>query len=219
MVSDLHFERMKRCIETSGGDVVFGGKKLAKDVKHVEPTIIVNPKLDAEIMTDEIFGPLLPIITYKHFDEVIDFINERDKPLATYYYGDKNGANCKRVIDETSSGGFMTNDCIMHVISHYAGFGGVGASGYGRYHGFEGFKQFSNRKGCLLKGPNSDANNRMAMAPFTEEKKKQIRCAGPYLAYYTQWDACKLLIVVFGVLATITYLGVRSVTGANTAKL
>jgi len=88
MVNELHWNRMKRCIETSGGNVVYGGKEVSSAAeKHIEPTIIENPKLDSELMTDEIFGPIMPIITYKDFDEVIDFINDRPKPLALYYYG------------------------------------------------------------------------------------------------------------------------------------
>lgn len=140
MVNDLHFERMKRCIETSGGEVVFGGKVFNKETKHIEPTIIDNPSLESEVMNDEIFGPIMPIVTYRNFDEAVKFINDREKPLALYYYGNKDHANAKRLINETSSGAFMTNDSILHVLSHYAGFGGVGESGYGRYHGHEGFK-------------------------------------------------------------------------------
>lgn len=170
MVNDLHWNRMVKCIETSGGEVVYGGNKENHNqkLKHIEPTIIFNPKLDSELMTDEIFGPIMPIITFKHFDEVIEFVNDKPKPLALYYFGDKDHANAKRCVDETSSGAFMTNDCILHVLSHYSGFGGVGESGYGRYHGHEGFKQFSNRKGCLFKGHTAESNNKMSMPPFSD---------------------------------------------------
>lgn len=111
MISDLHFERMKRCISTAKGTIKHGGQVFCKEVKHIEPTIILNPSLDSELMTNEIFGPIMPIITYKKFDEVIDFINDRDKPLAAYYFGKTDSVNCKRMIDETSSGAFMANDC------------------------------------------------------------------------------------------------------------
>jgi len=88
-------------------------------------------------------------------------------------------------MDETSSGAYMTNDSIVHVLSHYTGFGGVGESGYGRYHGYEGFKQFSNRKGCLLKGHTTEANCKMAMPPYTEANMNMIKKFGPYLSSYT----------------------------------
>ena len=206
MVNDLHFERMKRCIEKSEGDIVYGGKQFNKETKHIEPTIIVNANLSSELMTDEIFGPIMPIVTYKNFDEAIKFINDREKPLALYYYGDKDSVNSKRCVDETSSGAFMTNDSIMHVLSHYAGFGGVGESGYGRYHGQEGFKQFSNRKSCLFKGHTAESNNKMVMPPYTDDDMKKIRFVGPYLAAFTQYDAAKFLAMVFGGLACVIYL-------------
>ena len=70
-------------------------------------------------MTDEIFGPILPVMTYKNFNEVIKFVNARTKPLASYYMGNKNSANCERLIKETSSGAIVTNDVMMHLASHY----------------------------------------------------------------------------------------------------
>jgi acyl-CoA reductase-like NAD-dependent aldehyde dehydrogenase len=84
-------------------------------------------------------------------DEVIDFINDNPKPLAVYYYGAQKNADSNRLRDETSSGAYCTNDCIVQAISHYTGFGGVGESGSGRYGGLEGFRSFSNRKGALIK--------------------------------------------------------------------
>lgn len=82
---------------------------------------------------------------------MIDYINDHEKPLAVYFYGDKGHHDSKRVNDETSSGAYCTNECIMHSVSHYLGFGGVGESGTGRYSGYEGYRNFSNRKGVLLK--------------------------------------------------------------------
>lgn len=84
---------------------------------------------------------------------MIDYLNEHPKPLAVYWYGDKKHADSTRLLNETSSGAFSQNECILHSASHYAGFGGVGDSGYGRYGGFVGYTNFSNRKGILLKPP------------------------------------------------------------------
>lgn len=139
MINEFHTKRMQKIIETAGGETLLGGK-VNLEARHCEPTIIFEPNLDAEIMTDEIFGPILPIIPFRDMDECIDFINDRDKPLALYYFGNQNSANCTRVYEETSSGAFMTNDAIIHLVSHYQGFGGVGSSGYGRYVGWEGFQ-------------------------------------------------------------------------------
>ena len=91
-------------------------------------------------MRDEIFGPILPIVTIKSIDDSIKYVNEGDKPLALYYFGNQKGANCKKVREMTSSGAFATNECLMQVGNPHLPFGGVGFSGQGRYHGFEGFK-------------------------------------------------------------------------------
>lgn len=137
-------------------------------------------------MKDEIFGPVLPVITFNHFDMVVNFINDRDKPLALYYFGAPECANSKRLVHETSSGAYMTNDCILHATSHYQGFGGVGASGYGRYHGEVGFKQFSNRKGCLYKKPASESTNAMGLPPVSDETKGKIRPMALWCGLTTQ---------------------------------
>lgn len=146
IVTDWHCDRLKKIIETSGGEVICGGG-VNREIKYVEPTIIINPKLTSESMQEEIFGPILPIITFNSISEAIKTINDKDKPLAVYYYGRSvfNG-NLDRVMEETSSGAFIVNDVMSHLANHAFGFGGVGASGYGRYGGYEGFKQFSNPK-------------------------------------------------------------------------
>jgi len=109
---------------------------------------------------------------------VINFVNDRDKPLAVYYFGRQNSRNSIRVRQETSSGGFVVNECMIQLLSHYQGFGGVGQSGYGRYGGYEGFKNFSNRKGCLIKGPPPTALRPLLVPPYTESKMGVFRKFG-----------------------------------------
>jgi acyl-CoA reductase-like NAD-dependent aldehyde dehydrogenase len=121
-------------------------------MKYVEPTIVVNPDLKEPIMQEEIFGPLLPVITFRTIDEAINIINDKDKPLAVYYFGKVfNNPNKERLLNETSSGAFLQNDVFVHIINHEFGFGGVGAAGYGRYGGYEGFKQWSNPKSIMIR--------------------------------------------------------------------
>ena len=122
--------------------------------------------MNSEIMQEEIFGPILPIVVYKSFDEVIHKINNMGKPLAIYYMGNSKDLNFQRVLNETSSGNVSCNEVIMHVSIHEMAFGGVGTSGYGRYGGFEGFKQLSNRKGILIKSIASKNVLKMGMPPF-----------------------------------------------------
>jgi aldehyde dehydrogenase (NAD+) len=96
--------------------------------------------MDANLMMEEIFGPVMPIIPINTISQAIDIINSKPKPLTVYYFGEPNSKNAARLSAETSSGAFVTNECTVHVISNYTGFGGVGESGYGRHGGYEGFK-------------------------------------------------------------------------------
>lgn len=135
-------------IETSKGEVVVGGlSTINRKERYISPTIIKNPDLNSELMSQEIFGPVLPVVTFKDFDEVINnHINGqgKEKPLAVYYFGNCNSKNFKRLAAETSSGNLSANDTLHHTLDIELGFGGVGHSGIGRVGGFDGFKQMSN---------------------------------------------------------------------------
>lgn len=151
VVTGWHCDRLKDMIDNSKGIIKIGGK-VNKDAKYVEPTIILNPDSNSAVLKEEIFGPILPILTFKYIQEPIDYINERDKPLCVYYFGKMyNNDNKERLLNETSSGTFMVNEVLLNIINHSFGFGGVGASGYGRYGGYEGFKAFSNPKSVMNK--------------------------------------------------------------------
>lgn len=125
-------------------------------------------------MQDEIFGPILPLIVYKEFDEVIDHITSGDKPLASYYFGNQKGANFKRFLNEVSAGAVATNEVVMQVANEFLPFGGVGGSGYGRYHGIMGYQQFSNPKSCLVKGVWDMFPFNAAIPPLTEKQMKDL---------------------------------------------
>lgn len=111
MINEFHTKRMEKIIQTAGGEILLGGKTDIKN-KICDPTIILNPNRDAEIMTNEIFGPVLPVYTFKNIEEPIKFINDGDKPLAVYYMGDEYCQNAKKVLNETSSGSFITNEAM-----------------------------------------------------------------------------------------------------------
>jgi coniferyl-aldehyde dehydrogenase len=116
-----------------------------QNVHRMPPTLVINPRPDSKIMQEEIFGPLLPVMTYKNIDDAIDFVNGRDRPLALYYFGqDKTEED--RVVSHTTSGGVTVNDVMTHAFSETMPFGGVGASGMGAYHGKPGFITFSHAK-------------------------------------------------------------------------
>jgi acyl-CoA reductase-like NAD-dependent aldehyde dehydrogenase len=101
------------------------------------------------VMQEEIFGPVLPVVTYRTLDEAIAFVNERPRPLALYYFDDDT-ARVRDVLARTTSGGAVVNDVMMHFAVDDLPFGGVGASGMGAYHGIEGFDTFSHRKGTFV---------------------------------------------------------------------
>ena len=111
----------------------------------IPPTLIVSPESDTLCMEEEIFGPLLPIRTYKHFDETIEYINAKPRPLAAYYFGTNKGEE-EAFLHRTTSGGVCINDVIFHIAQEDMPFGGIGPSGMGSYHGIEGFRTFSHAK-------------------------------------------------------------------------
>jgi len=123
------------------------GGEIDKEELFISPTIIDNVEPDFLIMQNEIFGPILPVMSFDHIDEPISYINKKDKPLAFYYFGTNNQA--KSVLSKTTSGGVCVNDTIMHIANHNLPFGGVGSSGMGKYHGKESFLVFSNRRGVI----------------------------------------------------------------------
>jgi coniferyl-aldehyde dehydrogenase len=113
-------------------------------------SLLLHVNNDMLVMQDEIFGPLLPVVSYSRIDEAFAYINQRPRPLALYYFGyDK--AEQKRVLEQTHSGGVCLNDTLLHVAQDDLPFGGVGSSGMGHYHGREGFMTFSKAKGVLIK--------------------------------------------------------------------
>jgi len=119
-----------------------------KDAQRAEarrllpPTLVIEPGDDAKVMQDEIFGPILPIRTYRHFDEVIDYINAHDRPLALYHFG-HDSAEIERLLGNTVAGGVCVNETLLQYACSNLPFGGVGASGMGHYHGHDGFITFS----------------------------------------------------------------------------
>ena len=152
MVNDKAFERVTGYFKD--GDIIYGGRCDAA-TRFIEPTLIENVALDSPLMTEEIFGPIFPIITLddngKSFkDKVIDFVVSREKPLAFYYFGKESEG--WEIIRRTSSGGGCINDVIMHIANENAPFGGVGNSGMGRYHDKDSFEAFSHTRTIVSTG-------------------------------------------------------------------
>ena len=132
---------------------------------------MLNPTDDMKIMQDEIFGPLLPVKTYKDLDEAVGYVNAHARPLGLYYFG-QDADEREHVLNNTTSGGVTVNDVIFHVAQEDLPFGGVGPSGMGSYHGVDGFREFSHRKSVYTQvGPDLMA---IARPPYGEEYRKLV---------------------------------------------
>lgn len=139
----------------------------------IPPTIIPEPPEDLKVLQEEIFGPLLPVRTYREFDETIAYINANPRPLAAYYFGD-DAAEQKATETRTTSGGMCINDVIMHVMQEDLPFGGVGPSGMGSYHGLEGFRTFSHAKSIYRQSGLNIAKLGGMLPPYGKATEKTI---------------------------------------------
>ena len=170
IVNQRHFRRIMRLID-GGGEIYLGGES-CEDELYIAPTILTKSSLDSPIMQEEIFGPILPVLTVKSTDEAIAFINKREKPLALYLFAEE--ARVKRqVISGTSSGAITVNYPSVHAAMTCLPFGGVGNSGMGAYHGRASFETFSHRKSVFTKGTWPDPS--LAYPPLSKLKERIIR--------------------------------------------
>ena len=172
IVNGRHFDRLTTALAATKGTVAVGGGSDAGAVE-IQPTVVVDPALDEPLMTDEIFGPILPIVTVQSLDEAIDFVNARPKPLAAYLFT-KSKSVRERVVKEVSSGGMLVNHLLFQFTTAKLPFGGVGPSGTGAYHGKFGFEEFSHRKSVLTKPTRPDLTA-IIYPPYTEKAWKLAR--------------------------------------------
>ena len=158
IVNTRNFERLAIMLENE--NILIGGKT-NKDDCYIAPTLIDEPGLDSEVMKGEIFGPILPIISYETEEDIATIIGKYDKPLAFYIFSNKNRF-AKKLIQQYSFGGGTINDTTVHFANHRLPFGGVGESGIGGYHGKQTFDTFSHKKGIVSRGTWLDVPTRYA---------------------------------------------------------
>lgn len=172
IINEKHFQRLKalledaknkgaRILEISGGD----------ENKLMTPKLLFNVNDEMQVMQEEIFGPILPVLKLETIEEAINYINDHHKPLALYYF-DNNSKRIKHLLKFTQSGGVTVNDTIYHLAQHRLPFGGVGNSGMGHYHGFDGFKTFSKKRAVMKQG--RIAASDFLQPPYTGLKQKLI---------------------------------------------
>ncbi|WP_027624460.1 aldehyde dehydrogenase [Clostridium lundense] len=171
IINDKHFNRLKNILEKDKEQIIYGGK-YDEIEKYIEPTIVEVSSWDAASMGEEIFGPILPIMTYINLDKVINDIKKQPKPLALYLFTtNKNVEN--KVLSQISSGGVCINETITHLANSALPFGGVGNSGIGSYHGEQSFITFSHRKSVLKKS--NRFVNKMLFPPYNEKQLNLIK--------------------------------------------
>lgn len=175
IINRNHYERL--CALLEEGSLVCGGEKNADEL-YIAPTILDKITMESKIMEREIFGPILPVITVESFDEALEIIRKRPKPLAAYYFS-KNSGNIEKFLTTTSSGGVSVNDTVMHLCSANLPFGGVGASGMGSYHGKASFQTFSHAKSVLIKNKYFDFPLRYL--PYKNWKQKIFKIVQKYI--------------------------------------
>ena len=147
IIDEKSYRRLRTTLEDAerkGAKVVplISGASYNDILRKIPPMLVLDPTDDMIIMRDEIFGPLFPVKTYRHIDEVLDYVKSKDRPLGLYFFTNDRQLE-DRLLYDTISGGVTINNCVLHVAQHDLPFGGVGASGMGQYHGYEGFVEFS----------------------------------------------------------------------------
>jgi len=171
IVNERQFKRLAHYLEATKGTIAVGGT--VSEVDHtIEPTVILDPDPDEPAMCEEIFGPLLPVITVDGIDDAIRIVNARPKPLAVYAFSGSKKVR-KRIVDEVPAGAVVFNHIAMHVLVPQLPLGGVGDSGMGGYHGEWGFQTFSHRKSVLSKTARLDP--RFVYPPYTDRAFALIR--------------------------------------------
>tara|TARA_Y100000389_G_scaffold35956_1_gene30559 strand:+ start:4646 stop:6055 length:1410 start_codon:yes stop_codon:yes gene_type:complete len=169
IINSSNFDRLNGYLNDAvdrGATVEFGGN-INKEKGFISPTILSDVSLNSDIMKEEIFGPIFPIISYKKLSEAVSFINEREKPLALYFFGNNKSAQ-RDLVEQTSSGAIVFNDCVIHHTNPNLPFGGVNNSGIGKYHGKYGFDEFSNIKAIMKSGLWSPF--KLMIPPYTNKK-------------------------------------------------
>ncbi len=169
IINEKHYYRLKKLMES--GQIVFGGR-CKEETLQIEPTILDHVALDSAVMQEEIFGPILPVLTFSKKEEIVQVINHFEKPLAFYLFT-KDKKMKDWVLQTFSFGGGCINNTIMHVSSGYMPFGGVGSSGMGEYHGQIGFETFSHRKSIVDSYFHPDVP--LKYQPYTKLKDFLIR--------------------------------------------
>lgn len=176
LVTEAHLQELKKLIDdtvATGAKVRMGGIS-GDGQRYLSPTILTDVKGDSPIMQQEIFGPVLPIMSYSSLDDAIRFIQSRPKPLALYIFSSDKGT-IDRILENTTSGGVTVNNTLVHLLNPELPFGGVGNSGQGNYHGYWGFRALSHERAVLSHGRAEIEH--LVHPPYTAKVKERVQKA------------------------------------------
>ncbi|CEG64057.1 Putative Aldehyde dehydrogenase [Rhizopus microsporus] len=206
IVADRHVDRLQAILDNrKSGQVVLGGQIDKKD-RYVAPTLVTNVRFDdPSLMSEEIFGPILPVLTFNTLEEAIALVNRKDPPLALYVFTQKKKL-AEQVLRNTRSGGVCVNDCLVHQAEYSLPFGGVGTSGMGNYHGEKSFNTFTHERGMIIKKQNKERAVSMRYPPYTDRKLKIISLVlvkHPWLVWLTAYRTPLKLITFILVLLSV----------------
>ncbi|XP_027198814.2 aldehyde dehydrogenase type III isoform X2 [Dermatophagoides pteronyssinus] len=207
IINDKNFNRLQNLINSTNGKIVIGGDT-DKETRYISPTIVTDVISADALMKEEIFGPILPIITIDSVEEAIEFIKRGEKPLTMYLFTNKKQVY-QKFIDETSSGSLVVNETMLQMTVEELPFGGVGESGIGSYHGRFSFETFSHKKSVMIKdyNPIVEFLASVRYPPYNENKLKKLQMLvghsivdeinlGKFLRYFLTFS--------LGIIATIT---------------
>lgn len=172
IVNDRHFERLSGLLDAGGFEAIVTGGIRDAATRYFAPTVVAGVEPSSALMSQEIFGPVLPVLAVGSADEAIEFVRDRDKPLALYVFGGDD-VEIQRVVESTSSGGVTVNHVVLHVAAPELPFGGVGASGMGAYHGSTGFDALTHFKPVLARPARPDPP--VLYPPYKAWKQKLLR--------------------------------------------
>ena len=175
IVNAKHRSRLANLLAdaTGKGAMVHTGGEVRESENYMAPTLLTAVTEDMQVMQEEIFGPILPVLAYKDMDQAILFVNARPKPLALYVFS-RNRQRISHLLEHTSAGGVTVNDCLLHITNPGLPFGGVNNSGIGKAHGHHGFLAFSNEK-AVLRQRIGFTSFKLLYPPYTETMKRKVR--------------------------------------------
>jgi aldehyde dehydrogenase (NAD+) len=175
IVNHRHWDRVARLMkpESHKGQVLCGGlDKSVREDKYIAPTVILNPSLDSPLMSEEIFGFVLPVITVKSVEQAVERVSSGEHPLALYVFSEDQAVT-EKVLQGTTSGGVCVNDTLYHIVNPYLPFGGIGSSGMGAYHGKHGFVEMSHKKAVMYRSTFIDAAFRYP--PYSDKTANALK--------------------------------------------